>query len=64
MSDPIKVTVQFGDGVPDDAQAKSMFDFEVNLRKLTGLDCRVLKERMADDSKLRVIMDLRRKEKA
>lgn len=64
MSDPIKVNVQFGDGVPDDIQAKAMFDFEVNLRKLTGLDIRVLKDRMKDDSQLRVIMDLRRKEKA
>ena len=59
----IKVTVQFGDGVPDDAQAKSMFDFEVNLRKLTGLDVRVLKDRMKDDSQLRVIMDARRAKK-
>lgn len=61
MSDPIKVFVHFGDGVPDDAQAKSMFDFEVNLRKLSGLDIRVLKERMGDDSKLRMVMDLKRK---
>ena len=57
------MTVQFGDGVPDDAQAKSMFDFEVNLRKLTGLDVRVLKDRMKDDSQLRVIMDARRAKK-
>lgn len=56
----IKVTVQFGDGVPDDIQAKAMFDFEVNLRKLSGLDVRVLKERMKDDSPLRIIMDKRR----
>lgn len=60
MSGPIKVIVRFGDGVPDDAQAKALFDFEVNIRKLTGLDIRVLKDRMADDSRLRVIMDARR----
>ena len=57
----IKVLVDFKDGVPDDIQAKCMFDFEMNLRILSGLDVRVFKERMADDSKLRVVMDLRRK---
>ena len=57
----IKVTVDFADGVPDDIQAKAMFDFEKNLRISSGLDVRVFKERMADDSKLRVITDMRRK---
>jgi hypothetical protein len=57
----IKVTVDFSDGVPDDIQAKAMFDFEKNLRVRSGLDVRVFKERMADDSKLRVITDMRRK---
>ena len=57
----IKVTVHFEDGVPDDVQSKSMFDFEVNIRRLSGLDIRVLKDRMADDSRLRTITDMRRK---
>jgi hypothetical protein len=57
----IKVTVDFAEGVPDDIQAKAMFDFEKNLRVRSGLDVRVFKERMADDSKLRVITDMRRK---
>jgi hypothetical protein len=57
----LKVVVQVADGVPDDIQAKAMFDFEVNLRKMSGLDVQVFKERMADDSKLRVITDMRRK---
>ncbi len=57
----IRVLVRFDDGVPDDCQAKAMFDFELNLRTLSGLDCRVFKERMADDSRLRVVMDARRK---
>lgn len=60
MSDPIKVTVHFVGIVPDDVQAKAMFDFEINLRKLSGLDIRVLKQRMGDDSRLRVVMDARR----
>ena len=55
-----KVIVKFQDGVPDDIQAKCLFDFELNLRTRSGLDVRVFKERMADDSKLRVIMDARR----
>lgn len=57
----IKCVVKMTDGVPDDVQAKCLFDFEVNLRKRSGLDVRVFKERMADDSQLRIIMDARRK---
>ncbi len=57
----IRVLVHFADGVQDDIQAKAMFDFERNLRERSGLDCRVFKERMQDDSKLRVVMDARRK---
>ena len=59
----IRCIVRFEDGVPDDVQAKAMFDFEVNLRGRSGLDIWVLKERMADDSRLRVITDLRRAKK-
>ena len=59
----IRCIVRFEDGVPDDVQAKAMFDFEVNLRARSGLDIWVLKERMADDSKLRVITDMRRAQK-
>ena len=59
-----KVTVTFeGDLVPDDVQAKAMFDFEISLRVLSGQDVRVFKARMADDSRLRVVMDARRKVK-
>ena len=57
----IKVLIRLDEGVPDDIQAKAMFDFEVALRVKSGLDVRVFKDRMADDSKLRVITDLRRK---
>ena len=59
----IRCIVRFEDGVPDDVQAKCMFDFEVALRERSGLDIWVLKERMADDSRLRVITDLRRAKK-
>ena len=60
---PIRVIVRFDDGVPDDVQAKALFDFEIALRTMSGMDVRVLKDRMADDSKLRVVMDLRRSKK-
>ena len=56
----VKVTVKFDGDMPDDIQAKCLFDFERNLRERSGLDIWVLKERMADDSKLRVITDMRR----
>lgn len=56
-----KVLVHFEDGIPDDLQAKAMFDMEMFLRAHSREDIRVFKERMADDSKLRVVMDMRRK---
>lgn len=59
----IKVIVDFQSGIPDDIQAKCLFDFERSLRVSSGLDVRVFKERMADDSKLRVVMDMRREKK-
>ena len=57
----IRAIVRFDGDVPDDIQAKCLFDFEINLSERSGLDVRVFKERMKDDSKLRVIMDARRK---
>ena len=57
----IRVLVRFDDGVPDDVQAKCLFDFEIALRERSGLDCRVFKDRMRDDSQLRIVMDARRK---
>lgn len=56
----IRAVVRFDEGVPDDEQAKALFDFERNLRQICGKDVRVFKDRMADDSKLRVITDMRR----
>jgi hypothetical protein len=60
----IRCIVKFDDGLGDDIQAKAMFDFELNMRERSGLDVRVFKERMGDDSKLRVVMDMRREKKA
>ena len=47
------VTVRFDEGVPAIAQGQALLAFEQHLRQLTKLDCRVFKERMGDDSKLR-----------
>ena len=58
----VKVVVKM-DGIPDDIQAKCLFDFERNLRERSGLDVWVLKSRMEDDSALRKIVDMRRSQK-
>ena len=52
----IKITVRFEPEPSSEAQAVALLAFERQLRQLTGLDCRVFKERMGDDSKLRVRM--------
>ena len=59
----IRCIVRFDGEIPADIESKCLFDFEVALRKRSGLDIWVLKERMADDSKLRVITDMRRSKK-
>lgn len=59
----IKVIVDVEEGIPADVEAKCLFDFEHALRKSSGMDVWVLKRRMADDSKLRVVMDLKRAKK-
>ena len=57
----IRALVRFEDGVPDDLQAKALFELELVLRRGSDLDIRVFKDRMADDSALRRIADMRRK---
>ena len=52
----LHVIVRFGAEVPADAQGPALLAFEKHLRTLTHLDCRVFKEKMTDDSKLRVRM--------
>ena len=57
------VTVKFSPGIPASAQGPSLLAFEKSLRDLTGLDCRVFKEKMGDDSKLRRAMTPEEREK-
>ena len=52
----IQVTVKFGEGFPVDMEGSALLEFEKRLRALTGLDVRVFKQRMGDDSKLRIRM--------
>jgi hypothetical protein len=52
----ISITVRFSEDIPPLAQGEALLAFEKNLRDLTGLDCRVFKDKMGDDSKLRVRM--------
>ncbi len=57
----IKVTVLFSEDLPQLVEGESLLNFEKDLRAKSGLDVRVFKHRMGDDSKLRVQMT--RKEK-
>lgn len=56
IDESLQVVVKFGDAVPDGAQGPALLAFERTLRTITGLDVRVFKERMGDDSKRRILM--------
>ena len=58
-----KVTVKFDAGIPPSVQGIVLLNLEKELRKLTGLDCRVYKDLMGDDSKLRVMMTQEQRDK-
>lgn len=59
----IEVLVTFPAAVPLDAQGVVLLDMEKQLRKLTGLDCRVMKALKGDDSRLRVMMTVEQRDK-
>jgi hypothetical protein len=52
----LSVTVRFDENISPEAQGKALLDFEKKLRELTGQDVRVFKNKMGDDSKLRIRM--------
>jgi len=52
----LQVVVKFPEGVPLAAQGSALLHMEMDLRAITGLDVRVVKDLMGDDSKLRVRM--------
>ncbi|HJS81321.1 MAG TPA: hypothetical protein VJ742_00635 [Nitrososphaera sp.] len=52
----LSVTVHFDEEIPE--QGVALLAFEKHLRQLTGKDVRVFKQKMGDDSKLRVRMTI------
>lgn len=59
----VPVLVKFPPEVPLDAQGPALLQMEKMLRASTGLDIRVVKDLMGDDSKLRVRMTLVERDK-
>lgn len=51
-----QVRVALPDGIPHHLQSQALMAFERHLRVLTGLDVQVFKDKMADDSKLRMAL--------
>lgn len=58
----IEVLVTFPSSVPTHAQGPSLLLLERTLRASTGLDVRVVKNLMGDDSKLRKMMTIQQRE--
>lgn len=59
----LQVVVKFPTGVPLAVQGPCLLSMEKSLRASTGLDVRVVKDLMGDDSKLRVRMTLEQRNK-
>lgn len=64
MSSPgLQVLVKFPAGIPLDVQGPFLLNAEKSLRASTGLDVRVVKALMGDDSKLRIRMTIEQRNK-
>lgn len=59
----LQVVVKFPKEVPLGAQGSALLMMEKALRASTGLDVRVVKDLMGDDSRLRVMMTLEQRAK-
>lgn len=59
----LQVVVKFPPEIPLDVQGPVLLAMEKTLRVSTGLDVRVVKDLMGDDSKLRVRMTIEQREK-
>ena len=59
----LQVVVRFPPGVPLAIQGPFLLEAEKRLRAATGLDVRVVKDLMQDDSKLRRMMTVQMREK-
>ena len=59
----LQVVVKFPQEIPLAVQGPWLLDAEKSLRAATGLDVRVVKDLMGDDSKLRVRMTIAQRDK-
>ena len=59
----LQVVVKFPPEVPLASQGPALLHMEMDLRAITGLDVRVVKDLMGDDSKLRVRMTIQQRDK-
>lgn len=59
----LQVVVKFPPEIPLDVQGPVLLNAEKSLRAATGLDVRVVKDLMGDDSKLRVRMTIAQRDK-
>lgn len=59
----LQVVVKFPAGIPLSVQGPFLLDAEKSLRASTGLDVRVVKDLMGDDSKLRSRMTIEMRQK-
>ncbi len=57
----LQVVVKFPKEIPLAAQGPMLLHAEKELRAATGLDVRVVKDLMGDDSKLRVMMTVEKR---
>lgn len=57
----LQVVVKFPAGIPLAAQGPFLLHAEKELRAATGLDVRVVKDLMGDDSRLRVMMTVEKR---
>lgn len=58
-----QVVVKFPHGIPLGIQGDFLLSAEKSLRASTGLDVRVVKDLQGDDSKLRVMMTVEKRNK-
>lgn len=59
----LSVTVKFDENIPNNMQGEALLQLEKLLRKMTGWDVRVFKDKMGDDSKIRQRMTPNEREK-
>lgn len=59
----LQVVVKFPPEIPLSVQGSALLAMEKSMRASTGLDVRVVKDLMGDDSKLRVRMTVIQREK-